>query len=530
MTRTCWTPSRWTCWPSWPGGSRRSRWRWSSPAATRRTSARRWRGSRRCASPGSTRSTRSGCCSSSLPEPIDPAAAAQIAAATGGNPLALIDLASELSVRAADRVQLRRRADARSGATSRRTTCARSATSSRDVQLWLLVAAADSTGNIDLIGAAARDLGLPGEPGRRGRGGRPGRARRAPSGSATRWCVRRPTTPPRERTGGGSTGAVGRPPIEMGLVELEAWHAAKATLGTDPAVADRLERVADLAGRRGGFASRASVLAQASALTPHGPLKYARLVAAAEAALGRGCGPVGQDAARRGRRGRPRPGLPRTADRRARQPGDVHRRPAADARRAPTCSPPRSRFHGHDADARAGRPDQGVRVHAARRASGRRAPPWPSSGTAAQGRRAQRRHRPRPSCAALSAHILLPYAQAVPVMRAAVDAIGELDARELLQYGADQRGADHRPVGRRRAARRASSAPRRPRATPVRCSCSTPRCGSCRWPSSAAAPRARAAVHRAGARAAARDRLRRRARHQRRPAGLVRGARDRRSR
>ncbi|HYN65478.1 MAG TPA: AAA family ATPase [Ornithinibacter sp.] len=34
-----------------------------------------------------------------LPEPIDPAAAAQIATATGGNPLALLDLASQLDSR-----------------------------------------------------------------------------------------------------------------------------------------------------------------------------------------------------------------------------------------------------------------------------------------------------------------------------------------------------------------------------------------------------------------------------------------------
>ena len=48
------------------------------------------------------------------------------------------------------------------------------------------------------------------------------------------------------------------------------------------------ERVADAAGRRGGLASRARVLAQASELTPPGRLKYARLVDAAEAALGSG--------------------------------------------------------------------------------------------------------------------------------------------------------------------------------------------------------------------------------------------------
>ena len=76
---------------------------------------------------------------------------------------------------------------------------------------------------------------------------------------------------------------------DLGTVELEAWHAAKATLGHrrgggGPAGARRRPGGA----ARGGFASRASVLAQAAALTPDGPLEYARLVAAAEAALAAG--------------------------------------------------------------------------------------------------------------------------------------------------------------------------------------------------------------------------------------------------
>ena len=75
---------------------------------------------------------------------------------------------------------------------------------------------------------------------------------------------------------------------DLTMVELEAWHAAKATLGTDAGVADRLERVADLAGRRGGFSSRASVLVEVVGLTPDGSRKQARLVAAAEATLATG--------------------------------------------------------------------------------------------------------------------------------------------------------------------------------------------------------------------------------------------------
>ena len=51
------------------------------------------------ACPAWSRMPRRASCSRALPEPIDPAAAAQIATATGGNPLALLDLASELDAR-----------------------------------------------------------------------------------------------------------------------------------------------------------------------------------------------------------------------------------------------------------------------------------------------------------------------------------------------------------------------------------------------------------------------------------------------
>ena len=115
------------------------------------------------------------------------------------------------------------------------------------MQLWLLIAAADSTGNLDLIAA---------------RQPRPGVCRRAAaeaarrpgwSSSATTVRFRHPlvrsaayNAAPGRGNGDGPTRALSAAADELGLVELEAWHAAKATLGTDPAVADRLERVADL--------------------------------------------------------------------------------------------------------------------------------------------------------------------------------------------------------------------------------------------------------------------------------------------
>ena len=65
------------------------------------------------------------------------------------------------------------------------------------------------------------------------------------------------------------------------------------------------------------------------------------------------------------------------------------------------------------------------------------------------------------------------------------------------------------------AVRSSSGLPPRP-GTRAPSRCSTPRCGSCRWPSSRRHPARRRAAHRPGARAAPGDRLRRRAGRQRR--------------
>ncbi len=99
----------------------------------------------------------------SLPEAIDPAAAAQIVAATGGNPLALVDLAGELSVRRLTESSL---ADEPLpiGHHLESLYLRRIRHLTPDLQVWLLIAAADSTGNIDLIRAAGQSWGLPEDP------------------------------------------------------------------------------------------------------------------------------------------------------------------------------------------------------------------------------------------------------------------------------------------------------------------------------------------------------------------------------
>ncbi|WP_066360428.1 helix-turn-helix transcriptional regulator [Herbidospora mongoliensis] len=217
----------------------------------------------------------------SLATPIDPASAAAIARATGGNPLALIDLAEEARDMAGlgfggDPIPVGRRLEAHYARRIERT--------DPQVRLWVLLAAADTTDNADLITSAARELGLDDDVVDRaeeiGLVELHGSIRfRHPlvrsavynaSAGADRRRVHR---------------ALAKAADALGMIELEAWHAAKATFGTDAEVADRLEHAADLAARRGGLSSRASILTRAAELTPTGPVKNSRLAGAAEAAL-----------------------------------------------------------------------------------------------------------------------------------------------------------------------------------------------------------------------------------------------------
>lgn len=226
----------------------------------------------------------------SLSTPVDPAVAATVATATGGNPLALIDLAEEMTAlelgrrRLADEpVPIGPRLEAHYLQRVRR--------AGPSVSEWMLVAAAAATGSVEFVDAAALRLGV--DESARDRAEHAGLVDlrttvRFRHPLVTSAVYNAATGVQRRRVHRALADAAD----DLGLVELEAWHAARSILGTDAEVADRLERSADTAARRGGGASRASILSRAAELTPEGPVRDERLVAAAEAALAVGAAHV----------------------------------------------------------------------------------------------------------------------------------------------------------------------------------------------------------------------------------------------
>jgi DNA-binding CsgD family transcriptional regulator len=214
-----------------------------------------------------------------IPGPLDEQVRQRIFAETRGNPLALLELpqgltyaelaggfglpdAQELSERIEESFQ-RRLAPLRS-----------------DIRQLLLIAAAEPTGDPELIHRAAARLGVPVDaPERTDFAGllrwestlafRHPLARSAVYGSAS---------VNERRAAHGALAAVTDPAIDA---DRRAWHFAHSAGGPDESIAQELEHSADRARARGGLAAAAAFLERAAVLTPDPPQRAGRALAAA---------------------------------------------------------------------------------------------------------------------------------------------------------------------------------------------------------------------------------------------------------
>ena len=221
-----------------------------------------------------------------LADEIDPAVVADIVSLTRGNPLALRDLGAELSVR-----DLTTAAMGRSpiplGRRLEEHYSERAATLSPAARLWLLVAAAESTGDSAVIRSAARALDVPDNAETEAESLRLVGVRdtvrfRHPLVSSALYNSA--TDVDRRRV----HAALRDELAARGMRELAAWHAASASRGPDAEVAAELVAVAEIAAGRGGLKSGALLLARAAALTPDPRERSERLISGAEAAIGAG--------------------------------------------------------------------------------------------------------------------------------------------------------------------------------------------------------------------------------------------------
>ena len=365
------------------------------------------------------------------PDIVDPLVATTIVAATEGNPLALVELAGELSTRghadpsSHDLIPIGRRLEEHY---LREVSALPS-----QVQRWLALAAVANGGDRRLIDLACAEMGLPAECATEA--ARAGLVSRGEHVSFRHPLVRSAVyaaTPGAQRREIHTE--LARAAERLGLPDVEAWHSAEAATGLDAAVAARLEASAARAARRGGRLSEARLLARAAELTPPGAQRNGRLLAAAEAAAEAGAAPLASqyldrvdadhlDAVHHGRLTATRTALALfLAD------PAVIVRAAADMICAADSFRDVDTAREHQALLKAFQfvlVSEGMTDGTSLSALGRRIDAGASTATGLSATLLR----------AIAALILRPYDQAVPLLHAALDALLDLDDQPLLEYG-----------------------------------------------------------------------------------------------
>jgi len=214
---------------------------------------------------------------------LDGQVADRIIAATHGNPLALLELTSDLAP-----AQLRGTSMLPEplpiGVHLQEMFFRRVKSLPPDTQTWLLLAAAEPSGDPVLLWRAAKLLGLTIEAVGPAEAEhliivRPQIAFRHP---LIRSAVYHTARLAERRRIHEALAAASDPQIDP---DRRAWHRAAAAMGPDEAIADELERSANRARQRGGYAATAAFLSRAAELTPDENQRTERLLAAVEAQL-----------------------------------------------------------------------------------------------------------------------------------------------------------------------------------------------------------------------------------------------------
>lgn len=214
---------------------------------------------------------------------LDPRISDQIITATAGNPLAIVDLAQELSTHQLVGLTLLPE-PLPIGSHLEAHYLRQLRALPPDVQTWLLLAAAEPSGDTAYVATAAAVLGIDVYAGDLAEAHNLVQVRdriefRHP---LVRSAIYGGVTGGQRRRVHGALGAVTRRERD---IDRRAWHLAAASTGPDEAVAVLLDESAERARERGGYSATATLLARAVELSPDGPRRVTRSVVAAESAL-----------------------------------------------------------------------------------------------------------------------------------------------------------------------------------------------------------------------------------------------------